>query len=311
MHSEPWPPPNRACRLTGLFCYVILCVWKMRNTLWRGGGTTRTIHATGSCGRLPGSGLDGVDFRPRISWLGDSRPPAAACRGRTCVLPCFRQRDALAPAGVRRRNVPLLFDLWSARTPSRCSNGASSPRQRAGGTDPVPGGTAVRRGRPAAGRYPGFAESFAETFAISPARIHVVPIGARNRCSAVRGSEPSDAPFEVLFYGSFLASHGAEIVARQPVNTRARRSAGTSWAKELHVPPASRSQPVGRMCRSRLEAVRRTSGDHQSFRRGAGIFGTTPAGGTRVSQQGVPALAAASVLTRTRAYPDDAEHPAA
>ena len=157
-------------------------------------------------------------FRPRLSCLGDVE--AMLCglpRPDLVWLPGFRQRDALAAhRWCRRHQVPLMFDpLISAYS-----------KQIFERKKFVPGSAKAERLRRREAAQFGVADLlladtlshatfFAETFAIPPKRIHVVPLGAEEQLffPTLAGNRP-DAPFEVLFFGSFIPLHGAEIVAQ-------------------------------------------------------------------------------------------------
>lgn len=160
------------------------------------------------------------DFRPRVSALADLE---AACRGiprpGLVWLPSFRQRDAAAARRwCRRRQIPLMFDplisAYDKQVFERCKCAPGSARaerlrrreaRQLGAADLLLADTRSH------------ADFFAETFGVPPDRIRVVPVGAEEPLFGLAKESldrPPDAPFEVLFYGSFIALHGAETIAR-------------------------------------------------------------------------------------------------
>jgi len=253
------------------------------------------------------------EFRPHISALGDWE--AAFHRlplSQLVWLPGFRQRDAAAASRwCRRRNVPLLFDpLISAyakqvlerRKFALGSAQAEQLRHREarqfGVADLLLADTRSH------------AEFFAETFGIPAERIQVVPIGAEEPLfHPMAQTKPPEALFEVLFYGSFITLHGAEIVARAACQYQ---GPPVRW-RFLGKGPARAA--CAQMAAGRPEV---TIEDWKPYREipaaiaqadlVLGVFGTTPQAERAISNKVFQALACGRpVLTRTsRAYPDDA-----
>lgn len=252
-------------------------------------------------------------FRPHISALADFE---AICRGLArpdlVWLPGFRQRDA---AAARRwcccKNVPLLFDpLISAYAKQVYERHKFAP-----------GSTQAERLRRREAQQFGMADLlladtrmhadfFAETFGISPARIRVVPLGAEESLFRPRAqTNRPDAPFEVLFYGSFLALHGVETIVKA--------------ACQYHGPPVRwlfyGNGPARAACEKiaagRPDLVFENRMPHEELPVAIshsdlvlGAFGTTPQAERAISNKVFQALSCGRpVLTRfSRAYPDGA-----
>ena len=253
------------------------------------------------------------EFRPRLSGLGDLEALLRGLPQPDLVwIPICRQRDVLAARRwCRRRNVPLLFDPMI----SAYAKQVFERRKFA------PGSTSAERLRRQEAQQFGaadllladtrsHAEFFAETFGIPAERIFVVPLGAEEPLFSPSGdANRPDAPFEVLFFGSFIALHGAEIVAQA--------------ACQYHGPPVRWHFLGNGPARAACEKIAAGRPDvvfegwkpyrelPQTIARSdlvLGAFGTTPQAERAISNKVFQALACARpVLTRTsRAYPDDA-----
>jgi glycosyltransferase involved in cell wall biosynthesis len=253
------------------------------------------------------------NFRPHLSALADLE---ATCRGLMrpdlVWLPGFRQRDVLAARRwCQRKNVPLLFDplisayakqVFERRKFAPGSAQAERLRRREavqlGAADLLLLDTPVH------------ADFFAKTFNIPPARIRLVPLGAEEPLFRPMMHTPRpDAPFEVLFFGSFITLHGVENIVRAacqyqgppvrwrflgegPARTACEQiAAGHSnvvfegWTPYREIPEAiSRSDLV------------------------LGVFATTPQADHTISNKVFQALACGRpVLTRaSHAFPADA-----
>jgi len=253
------------------------------------------------------------NFRPHVSSLGDLEAVLRGVPRPDLVwLPGFRQRDAAAAhRWCRRRNVPLMFDpLISAYAKQVFERGKYAP-----------GSAQAERLRRREARQFGMADLlladtrshadfFAETFGILPARIRVVPLGAEE--PLFRPMTPAnhpDAPFEILFYGSFLALHGVETIVRA--------------ACQYQGPPVrwhflgngSARAACEKIATGRPDVVFEDRKPHGELPVAIslsdlvlGVFGTTPQAERAISNKVFQALACGRpVLTRTsRAYPDGA-----
>ena len=160
-------------------------------------------------------GWEIVDFHPRFSLLADIearlRPPA---RADLVHVPCFRQRDiAAARRYVQRRDIPLLIDpLISAYDKQVFERGKFAPasvrarrllqreRDLFQGADIVLADTSEHL------------HFFADTLGVDRGRAHVVYVGAEESMFRPQAPRPPHDPVEVLFYGSFIALQGPEVI---------------------------------------------------------------------------------------------------
>ena len=255
-------------------------------------------------------------FRPRLSPLADLE---AACRGvprpDLVWLPSFRQRDAAAARRwCRRQRVPLLFDpLISAYDKQVFERGKFAP-----------GSAAAERLRRREARQcgaadllladtPSHAAFFAETFGLPPERLRVVPVGAEEPLFGPApdgAANPPNAPFEVLFYGSFIALHGVETIARAACQYS---GPPVRWHFLGNGPArAACEQLAGGRPDVRFEdwnPYRERPGTIWRSDLVLGVFGTTAKAERVIANKVFQALACGRpVLTRaSRAYPDGAE----
>ncbi len=153
-------------------------------------------------------------FRPLASALGAVE---AGLRGLPApdlvFVPCFRQRDiAAARRFSRARGVPLLVDplisAYDKQVFERAKFPEQSPRARrlrSWEQGLLQSADAVLTDTPAHARF------FAETLGVAAAKLHVVPVGAEQPLFTPAPHPPND-PIEVLFFGSFLALQGPEVI---------------------------------------------------------------------------------------------------
>jgi glycosyltransferase involved in cell wall biosynthesis len=156
-----------------------------------------------------------VDFQPWLSAFGDVEAlPRRAPRADLVHVPCFRQRDiAAACRYARRRGLPLLVDpLISAYDKQVFERGklaegsARARRLQRAEQRLLQSADAVLADTPEHARF------FAGTLGVDPARLHVVYVGAEETLFAPGAARaPNPAP-EVLFYGSFIALQGPEVI---------------------------------------------------------------------------------------------------
>lgn len=248
-------------------------------------------------------------FRPWVSRLGDLQaslcpPPAAAL----VWVPCFRQRDlAAAHRHARALRVPLIADpLISAYDKqvderARLAPGSARAarllaweRRLLAGADRVVVDTH------------GHAEYFATVLEVARERLAVVPVGADETLFAAAPMPSADDGIEALFYGSFLALQGPEVIVTAAARLRAARLRITMLGHgPLHArcvalaggDPRLRFEPW-------LDYERLAARIHRAHIL-LGAFGTTPKASRVIPNKVYQALACARpVITRVApAYP--------
>jgi glycosyltransferase involved in cell wall biosynthesis len=164
------------------------------------------------------------DFRPWVSRLGDLQARLRAPAVPALVwVPCFRQRDlAAARRHARRLGVPLVADplisAYDKQVGERGKFAAGSARalrllgwerRLLAGADRVVADTH------------GHADYFAGTLAVPRDRLTVVPVGADETRFAPAPMPAIDAGVEALFYGSFLALQGPDVIVAAAARVRA------------------------------------------------------------------------------------------
>lgn len=158
-----------------------------------------------------------VDFRPHLSMLADWEALLHKLPKVDLVwLPCFRQRDlAAARRWSRRQDVPLIADpLISAYDKQVFERGkfaegsAHAERLRAWE------GALLRSADCVIADTPAHAEYFSKTFDISPAKLHVIHVGAEAALFRATPMPAYDGSrlLEVLFFGSFIGLQGPEVI---------------------------------------------------------------------------------------------------
>lgn len=156
-----------------------------------------------------------VDFQPLLSALGDFeallRRPAHAD---LVHVPCFRQRDIAAAARYARRHaLPLLVDpLISAYDKQVFERAKFAPDSTAAKRLRDWEQQLLRSADAVLADTPAHAHFFGETFAVAPQRLHVVYVGAEEPLFMPGATRAPNKPIEVLFYGSFIALQGPQVI---------------------------------------------------------------------------------------------------
>ncbi|MDO7597434.1 MAG: glycosyltransferase [Pseudomonadota bacterium] len=161
-------------------------------------------------------GWEIIYFSPRLSLLGDFE---AYLRRLPLVdlvwLPCFRQRDVRAACRwANKRKVPLVFDplisaydkqVWERDKFSEDSKQANKllkwERSLFQSVDYLVADTELH------------AKFYAEKMQIDTAKIGVLPVGAEESLFMLYDDVGLNKPLHILFYGSYIALQGPEIIA--------------------------------------------------------------------------------------------------
>ena len=154
-------------------------------------------------------------FHPFSSFLG--RAQAFLQRPKIPQLiwvPCFRQRDMhSAVFWARRWKCPLVFDpLISAYQKEVFEKGKWSASQRPAARLRSWEGDLFRQADAVIADTRLHARFYIDTFALDPGKVCVVYVGAEDTVFRAADVDPSEVPVEVLFYGSFLALQGPDVI---------------------------------------------------------------------------------------------------
>ena len=223
-------------------------------------------------------------------------------------VPCFRQRDVhSAVTWARRWKCPLVFDpLISAYQKEVFEKGKWSPDE----------GPAAKLRSWEAGLYRQadlviadtrlHARFFADTFALDPDKVCVIYVGADDTVFRPLDAGPERSPIEVLFYGSFLALQGPDVIidaAREIENKEIQWVLLGDGDLRARLEERSRNLPNIRFepWTPYEHLPRRLSRAHILL----GIFGTTPKAAMVIPNKVFQAMAMARPLItrRSEAFP--------
>lgn len=167
---------------------------------------------------LLGMGWCIVDFHPRLSGIADLEALLRRIPNTDLVwVPCFRQRDlAAARRWSRARGIPLIFDpLISAYDKQVFERKKIAPESAAARRLLAWERRLFQSADRIIADTPLHADYYAEELGVPRERLSVVYVGAEEtlfKQTEVR-NKPENEPLEVLFYGSFIPLHGAEVIA--------------------------------------------------------------------------------------------------
>jgi Glycosyltransferase len=163
------------------------------------------------------------------------------------------------------------------------------------------------------------ADYFVKTLGVSPERVHVVYVGAEETLFAPAADDnararSTDAPFDVLFYGSFIPLHGAQTIIEA---ARCYQGPPVRWSLLGDGPTRAECERAATGHRNVTFEARMSYEQLPSRIHRAdillGVFGTTQKAGRVIPNKVFQALAAGRpVITRqSEAYPAEAHDPEA
>lgn len=164
-------------------------------------------------------GWEIIDFSPRLSALGDIEASLISLPIVDLVwLPCFRQRDVRAACRwAKKKKIPLVFDplisaydkqVWERNKFSEGSKQAEKLLQWEQAlfqsVDYLVADTARH------------AKFYADKMQVDATKIVVLPVGAEESLfmPMSRNDTGLNRPLRILFYGSYIALQGPEIIAK-------------------------------------------------------------------------------------------------
>lgn len=161
-------------------------------------------------------GWEVVDYRPRLSALGEFGAGRFGGKVDLVWVPCFRQRDlAAASRWARGQGLPLIFDpLISAYDKQVFERGKVAAGSRGAERLRSREQRLMQRADLVLADTTEHESFFATTFALPREQLAVIPVGAEEqlfRPQLPSRREPG-APLQVLFYGSFIGLQGPQVI---------------------------------------------------------------------------------------------------
>jgi len=248
-------------------------------------------------------------FRPAVSALGDAEARLRRVGAADLLwVPCFRQRDVAAAARfARTTRTPLVADPLISAYDKQVGERRKHPAGglRAERLRRWEGGLLRRADRVVADTA-SHARYFCEVLGVAPGRVFVVPVGADETLFRPAPLPQTGGGVEALFYGSFLALHGPEVVvaaARLAAQPRLRITLLGSGPLLARCRAAAGGEP-----RLRFEPWIDYAALPQRIHRAhllLGVFGVTPKSQRVIPNKVYQALACARpvITRRAEAYP--------
>ncbi len=158
-----------------------------------------------------------IDFYPAPGWLADWQVLRHVLPVVDLVwVPCFRQRDvAAASRWAKRQGIPLVFDpLISAYDKQIGERKKFAPNSGPARRLLAKERKQFQRADYVLADTQSHAEFYQTVLQVPKSKIQVLPVGADEQVFTFRPwHTAADAPLTVLFFGSFLALQGPEIIA--------------------------------------------------------------------------------------------------
>ncbi len=158
-----------------------------------------------------------IDFNPRIGALGDVEAYIRQIPPVDLVwVPCFRQRDLLAAhRWAKRSRIPLVFDPLISAYDKQVYERKKFPKESNQAKKLLRWEqTLFQSADYVLADTEQHATFYASTMHISSNKIFVLPVGAEESLFTAQAYGLSNNPLRILFYGSYIALQGPEIIAR-------------------------------------------------------------------------------------------------
>ena len=192
---------------------------EIKSVLWWGRFNQRYSRNEILRGLMDDMGREVAAFRPAASRFGDVEAVLRRVRAPGIVwVPCFRQRDlAAACRWARRRGAKVVFDPLVSAYMKQVFERRKFPEDSAAAR------RLLARERKlfampdvVVADTPCHAKVFHDVLGVPEERLQVVYVGADESLYAPAQPEerPAGAPMEVLFYGSFIPLHGADVIVQ-------------------------------------------------------------------------------------------------